>query len=389
MKSMLRRIRILHVIDNLMAGGLENALVNLVQRMDPDLFEHVVCCLRVLGPNADRLKGAAEILCLHQKPSSRPQISGLVRTIRSVGPDVVHSRNWAGCEGVLAGKWARVGAVVHSEHGFEQGSVDKDRWRRRAVRRVVYELADKVLAVSHQLKRVHAERTGFPEKRISVIHNGVDDQRFQPRPDMRVVARRELGIAEEEFCIGCVGSLAPVKAHMTLLRAVDAASNRTNRWRVVFIGEGPERANLEAFLDGRSWKPQVSFLGLSSGVADLLNALDVYVLPSVFEGISNSLLEAMATGLPVLASDVGGNPEVVVNGESGILFAAGDDRTLAQSLDLLSSDGGIRSRLASRGRSRVQQHFSLKSMVQAYEQMYCELAGRRLGRAITRAPITA
>ena len=384
-----RRIRILHVVDNLMKGGLENGLVNLVQQMDPSLFEHVVCSLRVLGPNAERMSGAARVFCLNKNPSSRTQLPALVRAIRSVSPDVVHSRNWASCEAILAGKWSRTSALVHSEHGFEMASAGKDLWRRRAFRRIVYELADKVLAVSHQLKQVHAARTGFPARRISVIHNGVDDQRFSPRPGVRAAARQELGISKNEFCIGCVGSLYPVKDHMTLLRAVDAASGRGKQWRVVLIGEGPERANLEVFLAGRPWKDQVTFAGLSNQVPNLLNALDLYVLPSVFEGISNSLLEAMATGLPVIASDVGGNPEVVHNGESGLLFPVGDDRALTQALELLFGDAGLRFRLAAEGRARVQQHFSLKSMVREYEQMYCEMAGRSAARVITQAPMTA
>jgi sugar transferase (PEP-CTERM/EpsH1 system associated) len=375
---MARRIRIMHVVDNLLRGGLENGLVNLVQRMNPDLFEHTVCSMRLLGPNADQLSETVPVFCLATKESPRTHLLTLIRAVRSVGADIVHSRNWGAVEAVIAGKCTQACAVVHSEHGLDLAATVKDPRRRTVFRRLAFELADKVLTVSNELKQMHSKRTGFPAGKISVIHNGVDDERFSPDASVRANTREELGFASGDFCIGCVGSLFPVKDHMTLLRAVAAAAECRENWRLVFIGEGPERPKLEAFLNNQPWRGRVSFLGVSARVPALLNAMDVYVLPSIYEGISNSLLEAMSSGLPVVASTAGGNPELVVDGDSGLLFPVGDSPALSRQLKLLYRDAGLRNRLGRQARYRVQKEFSLKTMVQAYERMYQEIAGSRI-----------
>jgi glycosyltransferase involved in cell wall biosynthesis len=180
----------------------------------------------------------------------------------------------------------------------------------------------------------------------------------------------------DEFCIGCVGNLFPIKDHMTLLQAVAGFAKVRNRWRLLVIGEGPELATLQGFVDAHpEWKANVSFLGTSHRVAELLNAMDVYVLPSVSEGISNSLLEAMATGLPVLASETGGNPEVVIQGESGLLFPVGDARQLTEQLLLLEAQREWRLQLGQKALRRVRHEFSMDAMIRNYEQLYQGLLG--------------
>ena len=216
-------IRIMHFVDGLGRGGLENGMVNLIERLDPERFEHVVCAIRHLGPNADRLpKDRVRVICLDKKSTdSSVHLGALVRAIREAQPDIVHGRNWGAVEAVMAGRWAGIRGVVHSEHGLEADSNAKEPGRRRVIRRLAFELAHRVLSVSHQLKDLHARRTGFAANRISVIHNGVDGRRFRPDLETRVQARRELGITPDEFCIGSVGNLLPVKDHMTLLEAFD------------------------------------------------------------------------------------------------------------------------------------------------------------------------
>jgi sugar transferase (PEP-CTERM/EpsH1 system associated) len=379
-------IRILHVVDSLGKGGLENGLVNLIRHMDPVRFEHVIVTMRGLGPNADRLPiERVQLLSLGKKDSeSRFQVPALARAIRRFRPDIVHSRNWAAIEAVVAGRWVDSGALIHSEHGLEADAAAKEPWRRICFRRLAYELADRVLAVSYQLRDLHARRTGFPAHKITVVHNGVDSRRFFPDASARARIREELGLAETDFCIGCLGNLLPVKDHVTLLHAIDGMAESGVNWRLLMIGEGPERPKLEAFVDAHpAWKNRVSFLGSSNRVPELLMAMDVYVLSSVAEGISNSLLEAMASGLPVVATSVGGNPEVVVEEESGLLFPAGDSHQLARLLLRLESQRDLRLQLAQCALRRVREEFSLESMVQKYEQLYEGM--RPLGTAPVRA----
>jgi sugar transferase (PEP-CTERM/EpsH1 system associated) len=368
--------RIMHVVDSLGKGGLENGLVNVVNRLDPARFEHVVITMRGLGPNEDRLpRDRVQIECLGTPKGSHIQVGALVRAIRKFEPDVVHSRNWGAIEAVFAGRWAGSCAVVHSEHGLESDAMRREPWRRRCLRRLGYELASRVFSVSYQLRDLHSRRTGFAAHKIGVIHNGVDNSRFFPDAAARAFVRRDLGLAEHEFCIGCVGNLLPVKDHMTLLKGAAALAGRCRNWRLLMIGEGTERPRLEAFVNAHpEWRKHVSFLGLSNRVPELLNAMDVYVLPSIAEGISNSLLEAMASGLPVVATVTGGNPEVVVDGESGLLFPVGDSGSLADRLLLLEGSRDMRLQLAQQAVRRIREAFSIDSMIQEYGRLYESLA---------------
>jgi glycosyltransferase involved in cell wall biosynthesis len=226
------------------------------------------------------------------------------------------------------------------------------------------------------LKDLHAKRTGFNAERITVIHNGVDRRRFFPDANARARVRRELNWSEDDFCIGSVGNLLPVKDHLTLLRAMEPL-NGCGAWRLLVVGEGPERAALENFLNIHpECKPRTSLIGTSDRVPELLNALDVYVLPSTAEGISNSLLEAMATGLPVIATRTGGNPEVVVDGESGLLFPVGDFDRLTEELKRLWVNTDLRHTLGLQASRRVHSEFSIDSMIRKYDEVYGAL-GRK------------
>ena len=267
--------------------------------------------------------------------------------------------------------------MVHSEHGLEADAAAHEPQRRIWFRRLAYQLADRVLSVSYQLRDLHAMRTGFDPGRITVIHNGVDRGRFYPDAAARARVRREFGLAEDQLCIGCVGNLFPVKGHMTALQGIEGLAARGGNWRLLLIGEGPERQKLEAFVAQRpDWKGRVQFLGTSNRVPELLQAMDVYVLPSIAEGISNSLLEAMASGVPVVATATGGNPEVVLDGHSGLLFPVGDARCLTDHMLRLQADKHLCADLAANALRRVREEFSLDSMVGKYAQLY-ESLGRR------------
>lgn len=369
-------IRILHVVDHLGKGGLENGLVNLIENLDPARFEHIVYAIRALGSNADRLaQSGIQVVCQNKKPGdSRFQVPALVRAIRRFQPDIVHSRNWGTVEAVAAGRWSGC-RVVHSEHGIDASFAVSEPKRRVMIRRAAYHLAHRVLSVSYQLRDLHSARTGFDPARITVIHNGVDRRRFYPDALVRGRVREEFGIAADEVCVGCVGNFFPVKDQMTALRGLEGLAGAT-KWKLLLMGDGPERPKLEAFVAAHEkWNGRVQFLGTSHRVPELLQALDVYVLPSIAEGISNSLLEAMASGIPVVATATGGNPEVAVNGESGLLFPVGDAGRLADHLRRLIAEPKLRAELAENGLRRVREHFSLESMVGNYARMY-ESLGR-------------
>ena len=374
------QIRIMHIVDSLGVGGLENGLVNLIERLDPSQFQHIVCSVRGLGPMADRLPAdRVRIIDMGKTDGAFPiQIGALARRIREVKPHIVHSRNWGAVEAVVAGRWTRSCALVHSEHGIDVSAVQSEPARRNWFRRLAFELADRVFSVSNQLRELYSRRTGFPAKKIDVIYNGVDSERFAPDASARERVRQELGIAADEFCIGAVGRLDPIKDYRTLLNAAEKVAEFRERWQVLVLGEGPEQPQLQEWVDSRpKLKAHVRFLGRTTRVSQILNAFDAYVLSSISEGISNSLLEAMATGLPVVASVTGGNPEVAVDGESGMLFPVGDSGRLAELLMTLSRESELRHRLGKNALRRVREQYSMESMIRNYHGLYCSLAQQR------------
>jgi glycosyltransferase involved in cell wall biosynthesis len=228
--------------------------------------------------------------------------------------------------------------------------------------------------MSLQLREVLSQRTGFSANKIAVIHNGVDCLAFRPDPSRRIHIRQELGIADGEFCIGCVANFFPIKDHITLLKAMAEFSRVHRNCRLVLIGEGPELPKVTAFLAGdSSVSERVSILGSTNRVSEFMTALDVYVLPSLSEGISNSLLEAMATGVPPIVSATGGNPEVVVDRECGLLFRVGAVNELLQHLLLLREKPETARYIGEKALLRARTSFSIDSMVQRYEQLYRDL----------------
>jgi sugar transferase (PEP-CTERM/EpsH1 system associated) len=367
-------IRILHVVDNMLGmGGMEKNIINLIQRMDPERFEHVVCVIRRVGALADDIpRNRGTLICLDKTQDGRSFLGWtLARQIARVQPDIVHSRNWGAIEAILAGRCAPACALVHSEHGMDAGSAGFQPWRRRMMRGMAFYLADQVFSVSCALRDFYARNTGFPARRIAVIHNGVDTERFYPQDTGRRRVRERLEIGPGEFCIGAVGRLETVKDLPTLVRAAAVAAKK---WRLLFAGDGSEACALQSLVSRfPELHERTSFLGEIHDIPEFLNALDVYVLPSIYEGISNSLLEAMATGLPVIASAVGGNTEVIVDGDSGLLFPAGDTAALASRLTAVFERPEFRARLGQRGLARVKENFSLNSMVQKYEDLYSSL----------------
>ncbi len=298
--------------------------------------------------------------------------------MRAYRPHIVHSRNWGAIEAVPAARLARVPVVIHSEHGYELEMIDGLSRRQQIFRRLAYAMADAVFTVSQDLRDYHARQAGIPASRIRVIYNGVDTGKFAPRREMRLQARNQLGLPEGSFVVGAVGRLVPIKDHTTLLKAVEVLAHRGIEVRVLLVGAGPELGRLERYVANSAVLAQrVLFCGSSDSVADLLNAMDVFVLSSVSEGMSNTLLEAMASGLPAVATRAGGNPELIEEGCSGWLFRPGDDADLAGRLEQLASHAELRQELGRRARKRAMEHFSIERMIQEYQNLYRELATRR------------
>jgi sugar transferase (PEP-CTERM/EpsH1 system associated) len=220
-----------------------------------------------------------------------------------------------------------------------------------------------------------------PRRRIAQIHNGVDDLRFHPSPGARALVAGGPFADLSLFIVGTVGRMQAVKAQTHLahafVRALQMQPRQRERLRLIMVGEGPLRAQAQAILDAGGAGQLAWLPGERADVPDVMQGLDCFVLPSQAEGISNTILEAMAAGLPVLATDVGGNAELVLHGETGELVPPGDVQAMAEGLLRMANDPARATAMGRAGRARVERHFSLPAMVAGYRSLYQRLLAQR------------
>src|SRR5271165_1047453 len=366
----MRPIRVMHVVRTLATGGTESVVRRLLSGLDPDRFQQSLCTL-ISAPGFQ----PPDTICL-DRTAGEPAflVPQLTRIFARERPDIVHSRNWATIESVIAAKLARVSVVVHSEHGRDLNTMGRQPWRRRVLRRVSYACADRVFCVSQELKDYYSREIGLPSRSFEVIPNGVDVERYRPDQQARAERRAALGAGPGTTVVGTVSRLDPVKDHSTLLQAAEMALKSGVDLRLVIVGDGTQRAALEKELASKlNLSRRTLFAGEVRNVADWLNSFDVFVLPSLSEGMSNTLLEAMDVGVAPIATAVGGNPEVVEHGHSGLLVRPGDAKEICDHLVRLATADEWRRDLGGNARQRIVARFSIERMLEQYEEMYCQL----------------
>ena len=365
------KLKLLHIIHSFDVGGLENGLVNLINHLDPERYAHEVCCIATSGPMASRLERPVIIHELGKGASDKSyqlplKLAGL---IRSSVPDIVHTRNWGTIDGITGARLAGVKKIVHGEHGREASDPHGKNRKRKIIRKLISPAISRFVPVSADLNDWLINDIKVPAKKVYLIINGVDMSKFEPAVDKHAL-RRRLGLAEDCPLIGIVGRLDPVKDHATLIKAFAKVSGLA---QLIIVGDGPMRQSLQSIVGELKLTDRTVFLGTRNDVADILGALDVFVLPSIAEGISNTILEAMSSGLPVVASRVGGNPELVADNTTGVLFEPGDHEHLTRILSNYITNQGLTRQHGQAGRKRVEDEFSLEIMVQKYDELYSSL----------------
>lgn len=370
---MSKEITVVHVVHSLGVGGLENGVVNLVNRNAPGL-RHTIICMTTDGPLRQRLHPGVDVFSLNKRPGhDLPTLLRLVHLLRHIAPEVVHSRNWATFDAALAARLAGVPTVVHGEHGRDSTDPLGQNSRRNRIRKLCAPLVSRFVAVSEQLHRWLVEDVRIAARKVVTIQNGVDTDRFAPAD--RAAARAALGLGMNQLVVGSVGRLDPVKDQVGLIHAFAQLLARWPRAVLVIAGDGPCRDELQALVTSLRLSGQVRLLGERHDIPVVLGALDVFVLPSIAEGISNTVLEAMATGLPIVATRVGGNPELVNDGENGRLVPSKDPSALSAAVATYLEYPRLRASHGQNSRLRAVEHFSLKRMSDEYCSLYHALTG--------------
>ncbi len=366
---------IVHVIHHLVIGGMENGLVNLINGLPAEAFRHAIVCIEEDSDFRDRLQRPdVEVIPLHRSKIGVMQLRRkLYQTFKSRQPAIVHSRNMSGLDAILPARLAGVPVRIHGEHGWDVNDLQGNHWKPALLRRLHAPLVSHYITVSEHLKTYLQQRVGVAAERITPIVNGVDTDTFHPATSAPDLFPNGF-LPEQALVIGTVGRLQPVKDQATLVRAFaalrDSSSGLRDRLRLVMVGDGPIRAQLQALIDELQLTDSTWLPGARDDVPALLQAMDIFVLPSLAEGISNTILEAMATGLPVLASQVGGNPELVRHGQTGALFAPGDVLALADLIKNYTNDPALLAQHADRARAIAVSEYSLETMVTRYQQVY-------------------
>ena len=391
-----RQLLIAHVVYRFDIGGLENGVVNLINRLPESSWRHAVVALTEVSPAFTQQVQRQDVqyLSLHKSPGHLWKLyPRLVRMFRELQPAVVHTRNLASLEAVVPAWAAGVPARIHGEHG--RNAIDPDGARRRYqwVRRAYSPFVSRYVALSQDLERYLRNRVGIAASRIVQLYNGVDSDRFHPVVDAHPAIDDCPFRSPAHWLVGTVGRMDHVKDQSTLARAFVQALRMNpaarDRMRLVMVGEGVLRAEAECILEQGGVRELAWFAGERSDIPEVMRGLDCFVLPSLGEGISNTILEAMACALPVVATRVGGNPELVEDQVTGRVVPAADPVALMQAIMSYFENPALARQHGRAGRNRVEESFSIDRMVDSYHELYLAefRASRRAGaRSVSNLP---
>jgi sugar transferase (PEP-CTERM/EpsH1 system associated) len=378
-----------HVIFRLDVGGLENGLVNLINRIPAERFRHAIVSLTSYSAFRQRIqRGDVPVFALNKPPGNSPvTLFRLWRLLRRLRPDIVHTRNIAALEATLPAALAGVPVRIHGEHGRDVDDLDGTNTRRQIVRRLYKPFVHQYIAMSQDLASYLQHKIRVPPSRIAQIYNGVDSTLFHPVGESRDVMPHANFSGPGHFVIGSVGRMQDVKDPLTLARAfvrlMQAMPGAEQRLRLVMVGDGPLRERVrmllvEAGVDEYAWLP-----GERNDIAGMMRSFDLFVLPSLAEGISNTILEAMASGLPVLATAVGGNPELIQTGVTGTLVPRDDPESMARAMRAYAESTELCRRHGMEARRTIERQFGMDAMVNAYMAVYDRLLVQETGRVRT------
>lgn len=358
-----------HVIGTLGIGGAERQLVNYLLAADRTEFRHTAVCLTREGPLAAAVRDAGvpvAVLPLRTRAIAR-DLPRLAAWMRRHEVAVVHAHmHYAALWGRLGAMIAGVPVRVVTEHGRElwknRLQVGLDRWLARCTCRHI--------AVSEDGLRLRIAREKVAPDRIVLIPNGVDIPSLADGVAGRRRVRAELGLADRQPVVGTVGRVVPPKGYEHLLAALGTLRARFPSVRWLLVGDGPDLPGLLAAAERAGMRDALLAVGFRSDITDLLAAMDVFVMSSLREGLPVALLEAMASGRPIVVTDVGGMPDAIAHGRNGLVVPPADPAALAGAIGGLLADPGVAAQLAAAARATAEERYSIASVARRIEDVY-------------------
>jgi glycosyltransferase involved in cell wall biosynthesis len=357
------------LVENLNIGGLEQMVLALAKRLNAGRFHCVLFCLGDGGPLAEAACASGiDVEAFHKKPGLDYSLPfKLAKALRKKRVDILQCHNYGPLVyGCFAGRLAKITGTVYTSHGMKTS--------RKNYQRFLYRLGaiKHIVTVSENARRILVQNSGISSKRVTTIPNGINWEDYAININT-LTKKASIGIEGDPRLIGIVARLSPEKDHETLLEAFSIFGKEFSDVELVVVGGGDLLANLKDSARRLEIESRVHFLEYRADVQELMAIFECFVLCSRSEGLSMTLLEAMAAGLPVVATDVGGNREVVQHEETGLLVPAGEPQQLAEGLKRIFADNEKARQMGEKGRIRVQEHFSLGKMIGSYEQIYEDL----------------
>jgi sugar transferase (PEP-CTERM/EpsH1 system associated) len=368
---------ICHLLHGLSVGGAEVLAARLARQLH-GRFRFVFVCLDELGTLGQRLRDEGFLVEVLGRRSGVDwncslRLAGFFRRQRV---DLVHAHQYTPFfYGVTARLLARGQGVLFTEHGRHHP--DYPRRKRILTNRILLRRRDRVVGVGQAVRQALIQNEGIPPERVEVIYNGIDLQTFANGLEARAALRQEIGAGANDTVILQVARLDYLKDHATAIRTFERVLGRRAGARLVLVGEGPERDKIQQLVRDRNLSGRVHFLGLRTDIPALLAAADLFLLTSISEGIPVTLIEAMAAGLPIVSTRVGGVSEVVDDGQTGLLAPSGEDAALSERILELASNREMCREMGQRGRERAAAHFAEKRMHAGYARLYDEMLSRQ------------
>ncbi len=372
---------IVHLIYRLDFGGLENLMVERINRMPAGAYRHAVVCLTGYTDFASKIsKPGVGLFALDKQPGlSLGTHAALFRLLRRLRPAILHSYNLSAIEYAPVAMLAGVPVRINGAHGRDAADPQGTNRKHNMLRRLMLPFYDHCYANSADMLAWSRTVIGVPEHKSRLLANGIDADKFRPRADASEV--RPHGFAADAVVIGTVGRIQDVKDHASLLEAFLLLRERLpqlrGRLRLAIVGDGPLLAALRARAAQAGVAELVWLPGARTDVADILRSLDVFAMSSIAEGTPGSALEAMASALPVVGTRVGGIPEVIADGVTGALVPPSDPAALAAALARYAADPALAASHGAAGRERVRRLYDMGAMVAAYQGLYDSLCERK------------